>query len=82
MPELKTCERQICDVMETLEKAAVSELRSLLDECSADAMAAHSCCARCSVTFPKDEEEEREETSTPVEEGRRTLHEALTVTAV
>lgn len=58
MFSLKTFEKQICAVMETLVKAALTELSALVDKCSANAMAAHHRSSPSSVMPVKSEEEE------------------------
>ncbi|XP_041816313.1 oocyte zinc finger protein XlCOF6-like [Chelmon rostratus] len=60
MISLKTIESQISAVLESLVKAAVAELSTLVDQCSANAMAAQHGCAQAPVTPVKNKEEESE----------------------
>ena len=64
MLSLETFETQVSAVMDTVVKAAVTELGTLLDKCSANAMAARQRSAPAPVT----------------PEGRLQFHEAITVT--
>ncbi|XP_073334116.1 uncharacterized protein [Pagrus major] len=75
MLSLETFETRISAVMDTLVTAAVTELSTLLDKCSANAMAAQHRSAPAPVTPVKTEEEESD--ATPPE-GRRQFNEAIT----
>lgn len=77
MISLKTIESQISAVLESLVKAAVAELSTLVDQCSANAMAAQHGCAQAPVTPVKNKEEESE--AAPPE-GRQQFNTNITVT--
>ncbi|XP_076615021.1 uncharacterized protein LOC143338477 isoform X2 [Chaetodon auriga] len=74
MLSLDTIETQISAVLESLVKAAVTELSSLLDKCSANTMAAQHGCAPAPVTPVKNKEES--EVTPP--EGRQQFNKAIT----
>ncbi|XP_030292122.1 zinc finger protein 235-like isoform X2 [Sparus aurata] len=76
MLSLETFENQVSAVMDTLVKAAVTELGTLLDKCSANAMAARQRSAPAPVTPLETEKEEESEATAP--EGRRQFNEAIT----